>query len=328
MTLPGEGVPQRPDDELIAADQQKMTDGVAQQAEVEAALAESETRVAPWRDSIDAALSVSTAVVAEYGARANSGTTNEVELDAEDGVPVVSDADLFLARLRPSTVIVQVEKNEISLKNPRSLWNRYLSYAKETPLKYGWTVAERQVSGSAEAGEAADPTAESGGRLGGLLADIDGPAPAAKPKVEVGDLDEEDDAIPYDVEAIVERVVVVNGAKNALLLIKGKRGELDKAFEEGKDAPTRIASIKAPKDKKSGKEDKTRDALEEYVNRNNFADVTVSVLSKEAIGSGQISIEKPEEFAELVYNGLCDLVERVKQSRLDRDPVPAATRRA
>jgi hypothetical protein len=334
MTLPGEGAPQRPDDEVIAADEQRVADAVAEQAVVADILAEGQARLEPWKESIALALNVSTKAVVEYGARANAGTTNEVTVDPEEGVPVVSDADLLLARIAPSTVIVQVEKNEVA-KSPSSWWQRYLSYASETPVKYGWTVAERQVKGGGDDASDAGAVAEGDSRLAGLLADIDGPtkATAATSKVEVDALDEEDDAIPYDVNAVVERIVVVNGTKNALLLIKGKRGELDKASETGKYAPTRIASIKLPKadnsDKKKGdKVAKTKEGLEEYVSRNNFADVSVSVLTKEAIEQGTVDLEDPAEMAALVFDGLCDLMERVNASKRDRTGIPAATPQA
>jgi hypothetical protein len=331
MTLPGEGAPQRPDDEVVAADQERFDEAVAGQAAVVDILAEGQARLEPWAESLDLALTVSTKTVAEYGARANAGTTNEVTVDPEEGVPVVSDADLLLARIAPSTVIVQVEKNEFT-KSPNSWWKRYWSYASETPVKYGWTVAERQVKGDGDDSSEAGAVAEGGSRLAGLLADIDGPATAtaAKPKVEVGDLDEEDDAIPYDVNAVVERIVVVNGTKNALLLIKGRRGELDKASETGTYAPTRIASIKLPKadssDKKKGdKVAKTKEGLEDYVNRNNFADVSVSVITREAIEQGTVDLEDPAEMADLVFDGLCKLMERVNASKRERSGIPAAT---
>jgi hypothetical protein len=331
MSLPGEGAPRRPDDEVIAADQERVDEAVAGQAAVVDILAEGQARLEPWEESLDLALKVSTRTVAEYGARANAGATNEVTVDPEEGVPVVSDADLFLERIAPSTVIVQVEKNELT-KSPNSWWKRYWSYASETPVKYGWTVAERQVKGNGDDSSEAGDVAEGGSRLAGLLADIDGPATgtAAKPKVEVGDLDEEDDAIPYDVNAVVERIVAVNGTKNALLLIKGKRGELDKASETGKYAPTRIASIKLPKadssDKKKGdKIAKTKEGLEEYVSRNNFADVSVSVITREAIEQGTLDLEDPAEMADLVFDGLCKLMERVNASKRERSGIPAAT---
>jgi hypothetical protein len=332
MTQPGEGAP-RPDDEVIA-DQDRVDEAVAGQAAVVDILAEGQARLEPWAESLDLALKVSTRTVAEYGARANAGTATEAAVDPEDGIPVVSDTDLLLARIAPSTVIVQVEKNEFT-KSPSSWWKRYLSYASETPVKFGWTVAERQVKGNGDDSSEAGAAAESGSRLAGLLADIDGPATAtaAKPKVEVGDLDEEDDAILYDVNAEVERVVAVNGTKNALLLIRGKRGELDKASEGGKYAPTRIASIKLPKadgnDKKKGdKVAKTKEDLEEYVNRNNFADVSVSVITREAIEQGTLDLEDPAEMAALVFDGLCSLMERVNASKRDRSGIPAATSQA
>jgi hypothetical protein len=331
MTLPGEGAPQRPDDEVIAADEQRVADAVAEQAVVADILAEGQARLEPWAESLDLALTVSTKTVAEYGARANAGTKTEVAVDPQEGVPVTKDTDFLLERIAPSTVIVQVGKNELT-KSPSSWWKRYWSYASETPVKYGWTVAERQITGKGDDSSDVETTVEGNSRLAGLLADIDGPAPAtaAKPKVEVGDLDEEDDAIPYDVNAVVERVVAVNGTKNALLLIKGKRGELDRASETGTYAPTRIASIKLPKadgsDKKKGdKIAKTKEGLEEYVSRNNFADVSVSVITREAIEQGTVDLEDPAEMADLVFDGLCKLMERVNASKRERSGIPAAT---
>lgn len=321
LPVPGEaGVPARPDDELAApaladvvpveaaagADggTPQLADG--EQAQVNAAaaalLAETHARTEAWKMPFHYAALVGATAVREYGVRhkaAKGASATEVD---EDTGGMVSDAELRLRALQPSTVLVDVARNDLTT-SPASWMARFMSYAGETPRAFGWTVAEMQQL--PESDDSSTPVTGGEGEIDGLLAQINGRGG------ETTGEDDEDDALIYDEDAVVERIIVVNGAKNALLLVTGTRGELDKA------TPTRVAFPKADKEDKDGKD---RAKLDAYIARNDFSKVEVRVITPKAIAEGKAGLRDTVAMGNLVAGGLEKLIRRMKP-----DAAPAAS---
>ena len=284
-----------------------------------------EARVAAWAGPFKAALSVSGVIVQEYGARVEASADTDPEYD-DEGTLIDSGKDPLLGDLQPSTAVVVVQKNKVDFKEPKALpgalLRRFWSYAGERPVMFGWTVAENTVSSTAK-----PITRETGGELGDVLAEVGADDIASHTKE--ADVANEGD-VEYDPNAIVERVIVTSGKTNPLVLLKGPAGELDKAYQDGnQDAMTRIASIRVEKgkgEKAQASADSEKAKLGEYVKRNGFAQVEVSVITPEKIAEGKLDLEDPVAMGEMVRNGLRALIGAVAASRADRQgPAAKAT---
>lgn len=237
-----------------------------------------DTTLEAWSSSFGVASKLGETAAGEYAARRAYAQGTEAVYD-DNGLRIASRLESWRDALNPSVAIVRVTENTLGI-HPRTWLRRYMSVAREEPVKFGWTVAEMVVP--------SDDSRSTGDKHEPLLEELGIDSRQKASRQEDGD-----DVASYDRDAIIERVVVTDGSKNGLMLVRGTRAELDKG-----GALTRIALVAAAGN------DKTAETLHAYAERNDFSKATVDVITAEKLRKGTLDLHDPEAMGHAVVSGM------------------------